>query len=124
MAAFDVFAEGSYVSLETLKKSGQPVATPVWFAKVGEKIYVYSLADAWKVRRVRNNPNVRLAPCDIRGKLTSGWVSASARVVDGEAERDGHAALDRKYLMKRVGGLWARLLGRRHAIILITPVGA
>ncbi|HVF88994.1 MAG TPA: PPOX class F420-dependent oxidoreductase, partial [Blastocatellia bacterium] len=80
-----LFAKEKYLNLETFRKNGTPVDTPVWFAEDRGTFYVYSRADAGKVKRVRNSPRARIAPCDVRGKLKGTWVDAEARVA-GEAE--------------------------------------
>jgi len=119
MAAID--PARSYLNLETYRKSGAAIQTPVWFATDGDgTIYVYSLAKAGKVKRVRNNGKVRIAPCDVRGRLEGDWIDARAVVADPGAAAHGQQLLDRKYWMKRVGNVWSRLLGRRHAVIAIT----
>ena len=83
------FANANYLNLETFRKSGIGVCTPVWFAQAPAQsdamsgpavFYVYSEADAGKVKRVRNNPKVRVAPCDMRGNLRGAWVDARARI--------------------------------------------
>ena len=61
------FTQQRYLNLETYRKTGQPVATPLWFAVDRGVIYAYSLATAGKVKRIRNNPKVRIAPCDGAG---------------------------------------------------------
>src|SRR5437868_1166645 len=47
-----------YISLETFKKSGQGVRTPVWFVLHNSAFYAYTEADSGKVKRIRNNPRV------------------------------------------------------------------
>jgi PPOX class probable F420-dependent enzyme len=112
-----------YLNLETRRKSGVVVATPVWFARQGRRFYVYSLADAGKVKRIRNDPRVRIAPCDIRGRLEGEWHEARAAIVDGDDEVEGHRLLDAKYgWMKKIGNFYRRLTGRARAIIAIDPV--
>ena len=115
------FTNEKYLNLMTFKKDGTGVATPVWFVETGGTIYVYTLADAWKVKRVRNNPKVRIAPCDLRGKLTGEWVDARARIVTGESEAiAAHRLLDKKYgWMKKLGNLFSRLRNRQRAVIAI-----
>src|SRR5262245_56043948 len=100
----------NYVSLETYRKNGSAVATPVWFAEAEPGvIYIYSEADAFKVKRIRNNPAVRIAPCTMRGKVTGQWVAARARIVDDPAEASrAQAILSRKYLLKRLFDLFQR----------------
>ena len=75
-----------YISLETLKKNGQPVKTPVWFVLQDDKLYVYTEADSWKVKRIRNNPRVRVALCTIRGRVTGPWHEGTASIVEGDGE--------------------------------------
>ncbi len=91
------FAGQKYISLETMRKSGQTVATPVWFAEADDVLYAYSVAETGKVKRIRNNPRVRIAPCDMRGKLRGAWVVASARLLDGEEARRANDLLNQKY---------------------------
>ena len=109
-----------YLSLETYRRSGAAVRTPVWFAEAEGALYVYSLANAGKVKRVRVNPRVRVAPCDMRGNVSGEWLEGEACVVEGEEERRGHALLNRKYRpWKTLGDFFSRLRGRRQAILVI-----
>jgi PPOX class probable F420-dependent enzyme len=111
-----------YISLETYRRSGAAVRTPVWFAEADGVLYVYSLADAGKVKRVRANSRARVAPCDLRGNLSGAWLDAEARIVDGDEEKRGHALLNRKYRpWKTLGDFFSRLRGRRQAILAIHP---
>lgn len=114
------FAGEKYLNLETYRRTGVAVATPVWFAQDGARLYVYSLADAGKVKRVRNNAKVRVAPCDLRGKLKGEWVAARARIIEGPEEAHGHRLLDEKYgWAKMFGNFTSRLLNRRRAVLVI-----
>ena len=54
------FDDQNYLSLETFKKTGRGVRTPVWFVVHNDAFYVYTEADSWKVKRIRNNPRVRV----------------------------------------------------------------
>ena len=114
------FARQKYLSLETLRRNGQAVATPVWFAESAGVLYVYSLAESGKIKRIRNNPRVRVAPCDMRGNLKSGWLHATARLLeDDEALRAGDL-LNQKYgWQKRTLDLFARFRPRPRAYIAI-----
>ena len=117
------FATAKYLSVETFRKSGVGVRTPVWFAAdpvVPSTFYLYSEADAGKVKRIRNNPRVRVAPCDIRGKVQGAWVDAHARICQGAEATKGQELLKSKYgLMKRIGDFFSRLRGRTHTILAI-----
>jgi len=113
-----------YVSLVTFRRNGAEVATPVWIAGAGERYFVFSEGRAGKVLRLRNNPAVRLAPCDFRGRLRGGWREGHARIVDDAAMlATAYAALHRKYGWKmKLGDALAKLSGRygRRAMIEIT----
>ena len=72
-----------YISLTTFKRDGTPVSTPVWVVSDdGERLLVWSAAKTWKVRRIRRNANVLLAPANFRGKERGERVPATARVID------------------------------------------
>src|SRR4030095_4649671 len=116
-----LFADEKYLNLETYRKNGTAVATPVWFAEDGAVLYIYSLANAGKVKRIRNTPRVRIAACDIRGNLKGEWVEARARIVDGEDEEvKGHRLLDKKYgVLKKTGNLISSLMNRERVVIAI-----
>lgn len=117
-----LFVGQKYLSLETLRKNGTAVRTPLWFAKAGGVFYLYSLADAGKVKRIRNNPSVRIAPCDIRGKLRGEWVPARARILDGEEAARANAMLDEKYgVIKKIGNIFAKFRPRKRAFLAISP---
>src|SRR5450432_4713756 len=73
-----------YVSLVTLRKNGAEVKTPVWFAEEGGKLYVMTRSDSGKYKRIRNNPQVKLAPCTMRGKITGPDFAATARILPPE----------------------------------------
>ena len=116
------FANKKYLNLETFRKSGVAVATPVWFAENGGVLFVYSLADAGKVKRIRNNPRVRIAPCDMRGKLEGEWIEAQARIIAGLEADEANALLTRKYgLLKRIGNLFSKIMNRKRDVIAIRP---
>ncbi len=78
----------SYVNLATFRKNGNEVRTPVWIAPDGDRLLVYTNATSGKVKRIRNKGRVRLAPCDMRGKLRGDWLDASARMLDDPVELD------------------------------------
>lgn len=75
-------AAARYVNLATRRRNGREVLTPVWMASAGTAYYVFSEAHVGKVKRLRANPQVRLARCDIRGKVLSAWTGATARLID------------------------------------------
>jgi uncharacterized protein len=114
------FTEPRYLNLQTYRRTGQAVATPVWFAIDRDVIYVYSLATAGKVKRIRNNPKVRIAPCDARGTLKGVWVDATARIVDERDAAQAHGLLVAKYgWMKRLADLVRKIRPKPRAVIAI-----
>ena len=109
-----------YLNLETYRRTGQPVATPVWFVVDRGVIYVYSLADAGKVKRIRNNSRVRIAPCDARGGLKGAWVDATARIVDDREALEAQRLVRAKYgWQKRLLDLLRKLRPKPRAVIAI-----
>ena len=88
--------------------------TPVWFAKHGEKFYVFSAARSGKVKRLKNDARTRAAPCGPRGRLRGEWIEGRARRVENPAiERAAYAALLAKYgWQMRVVNFCSRLSGR------------
>jgi uncharacterized protein len=94
------FGGQKYISLETFKKNGQGVKTPVWFVEDNGALYVYTEADSWKVKRIRNNPRVRVAVCNMRGVVKGPWMDATATFVEGEERVAADRLLDKKYFLK------------------------
>jgi uncharacterized protein len=118
--AIGQFANAKYLNLETFRKTGVGVCTPVWFAQESDTFYIYTLPDAGKTKRIRNNPKVRIAPCDMRGNLRGAWVDARARICDVAETARGQGLLRRKYgWMKIVGDFFSRMRGRTQAVIAI-----
>ena len=119
----DQFAGEKYLNVETFRKNGAGVATPVWFAEDGGILYIYSLANAGKVKRIRNNPRVRVMACDVRGKPKGEWVEGRARILDAAESDQAQRLLDKKYgLIKRIGGLFSKLMKRERTTIAIELV--
>jgi hypothetical protein len=127
---FAGFNTHKYLSLETFKKSGEGVRTPIWFAadpRVGldsstAKLYVYTIGDTGKVKRIRNNPRVRIAPCDMRGKVLGELVDARAEIVTGEEAARGMGLLNKKYFpWKQVLGFFALFSRRPRIVIALHP---
>jgi hypothetical protein len=65
---FAMLHDHKFIALATYRKSGEAVVTPVWFTHQDGKLYVWTGASSGKVKRLRNNPRVSLAPSDFSGK--------------------------------------------------------
>jgi len=97
MASRDL-ANERYVNLETFKKDGSGVKTPVWAAGLDGKLVVVTDGTSFKVKRIRNNPKIRLAPCDARGNVRGAWADGEARILEDPAQvARAHEALKKKY---------------------------
>jgi uncharacterized protein len=121
-STFAPLGDHKYISLETFKRNGDGVQTPVWFVLHDGALYVYTEADSWKVKRIRNNPRVRVARCTIRGRVTGPWVDGAASFVEGDERRTADRLLDRKYLMKVLFKWVAKISGRARTMIKIQSV--
>lgn len=121
MTVLDVFKNQSYLNLETTRKSGQAVSTPVWFVERDGALYVRTEAQASKVKRIRNNPQVRIVPCGSRGELKGEWVEASAQLVeDGATSEKINSMLNKKYgLLKAAFDMLGKLNKREYTTIKI-----
>jgi|SRR5580693_7491589 PPOX class probable F420-dependent enzyme len=128
---FTAFAGQKYLNLETLKKSGDGVKTPVWFAAEPSakldsndaKLYVYTIGVSGKVKRIRNNPRVRIAPCTMRGEVRGEWVDARAEIVTGAEAEHGTALLNKKYFpWKQLLAFFAKFGRRGRTVFVIRPV--
>ena len=85
MTDLSQFKNEHHISLETFRKSGVSVKTPVWFAQEGDALYVWTGSAAGKVKRIRNNARVNIAPCQRFGEITGEWMSAHASIDDSDA---------------------------------------
>jgi len=118
------FAKEPYISLETFKKDGNGVKTPVWAAPLDGKLVVMSAGDAFKVKRLRRDPHARVAACDMRGNVRGDWREGTGRVLEDPADvTRAHGALRLKYgWQMAMGDFFARIAGRinKRAYLEIT----
>ena len=127
---FAGFAGQKYLNLETFKKSGEAVKTPVWFAADPSarldsneaKLYVYTVGVSGKVKRIRNNSKVKIARCNMRGDVQGDWVSARAEIVSGAEAAHGMQLLNKKYLpWKQLLDFFASFRKRERTVFAIRP---
>jgi PPOX class probable F420-dependent enzyme len=120
MTLAEEIVRSRYVSLTTYRKDGTPVTTPVWHVPHGAELWIVTEAASGKVKRIRNNPQVRVQPCSVRGTVAPDAPSATgtARLLDGDGTALARKLLARRYIMSRAGNWFARLLRlRRPAMI-------
>tara|TARA_B100000768_G_C11146943_1_gene318592 strand:- start:6 stop:377 length:372 start_codon:yes stop_codon:yes gene_type:complete len=90
--------QAAYFSLATFRKTGVSVETPVWFAGDKTAYYVFSAGQAGKVKRLRNSPKSRIAPCNVIGKVLGDWQQSQAFILTtNEDIQQAHTALIEKY---------------------------
>jgi uncharacterized protein len=115
-----------YLNLETYRKSGVSVRTPVWFAispdtqrSDAPKLYVYSTTTSGKAKRIRRSNVVKVAPGNMRGTVTGQWVDGRAELVTGDEFDRGMRLLDRKYRpWKQLLGVFSRLFGPNQRVVI------
>lgn len=95
-----------YISLATFRKNGTAVYTPVWFAEENGHLYVMTSGKSGKCKRIRNNPQVKIAPCTMRGKITGPESSARVRSLSPEDFQRARRLINAKYWLARVPFLW------------------
>jgi uncharacterized protein len=105
----DELGAGKYLLVTSYRKNGTPVATPVWVVRDADALGVWTSADSWKVKRIRNRADVLVGPCDLRGNPTGDQVPATAEICDAATTGRYRQLIGRKY------GLTGRLtlLGSR-----------
>jgi PPOX class probable F420-dependent enzyme len=95
------FEDQEFLSLETFRKNGIGVKTTVWFAQEGDTLCIWTVGDSGKIKRIRNNPRVNIAPCKRFGEVTGEWMAAQASVNDSAA-----AVRHVEVLLSRKVGFW------------------
>lgn len=105
--SFDQLKHEKYISLVTFRKDGTAVATPVWFAEREGRLYVMTRSDSGKVKRLRRNAQVRVAPATIRGSVTGAAVEGTARVLLEHEWTIPRALIRKKYVLARLP-IWSR----------------
>ncbi len=103
----DEIADARYISLTTFTRDGAPKAPPVWITGADGTYRFYTGADSWKIKRLRNDPNVEIRVCDMRGKVDPHTTvhRGAAHVLD-----DANALTDVKHAVLRKYGWQARLV--------------
>ncbi|MHC0429988.1 PPOX class F420-dependent oxidoreductase [Streptomyces sp. O3] len=91
-AALAPFVKQYTVLLTSHKRDGSGVGTPVNIAVEGDHAYIRTYAKAWKVKRMRNNPEVEIAPSTLRGAPTGPEIKARVRLLDRDSPESKHAA--------------------------------
>ena len=99
------FLDQKYINLETYKNDGTPIRTPVWFVIDNDLIYVITREETGKVKRIKNNQNVRIVPCSFKGEPKNEWIRGKAEKITDEGSQKAIKLRKKKY------GMFARLTG-------------
>lgn len=103
-------AAGKYLLVTSYRRNGTPVATPVWVVRDGASLGVWTAADSFKVKRIRNCAGVLVGPCDLRGNPTGDQTPATAEIADPATTARYRTLIARKYgLLGRLTLLGSRL---------------
>ena len=101
----DQFLDQKYINLETYKKDGTPIRTPVWFVIDNDLIYVITRDSTGKVKRLKNNQDVQIVSFSFKGEPNNEWIKGKAEKITGE---EADIAIK---LRKKKYGMFARLSG-------------
>jgi len=102
----------TFIALETFRKNGDGIITPVWVTGEKDKLYVWTNLESWKVKRIQNNNHIRICESDARGNPKSEWLDATAQVLDSD-----NALKKTKSLFRSKYGIQFRmfsLMGRKR----------
>ncbi|MCK4383417.1 MAG: PPOX class F420-dependent oxidoreductase [Candidatus Lokiarchaeota archaeon] len=91
-----------YINLTTYRKNGEGVSTPVIFAEKNDKIYVETQSTTYKVARIKNNPKVKIAPCNMIGKGVGQYLEGKVRILSNLEQDVAIEALKKKYFRYRI----------------------
>ena len=121
--AITILQGSQCLNLTTFRANGAPVVTTVWFALANDHVYVWTAKQSGKVKRIRNNPTVEIAPSTHLGKPRGPAITASARLLSVGEQHVAEQLLNTKYgWQKQFFALIWRLKGQEHIYIEITPM--
>ncbi|MEU9348332.1 PPOX class F420-dependent oxidoreductase [Streptomyces sp. NPDC048278] len=93
----DRLGAGKYLLVTSYRKDGTPVPTPVWVVRDGDALGVWTVADSFKVKRIRRRADVTVGPCDVRGNPSGDPVPATAEITDAATAARYRGLIARKY---------------------------
>lgn len=104
--------EEAYIAVTTFRRDGTPVPTPVWVAPDGEALMIWTVADSGKVKRIRRDGKVTVAPCTVRGVPTGDAVPGHATILDSAGGRTARELIKRKYGLRGRLFVWVSVRRR------------
>ena len=97
MSTLSSLKDTKTILLTTYKRDGTPVDTPVSIAFDGDRAFFRSYDKAWKTKRLRHNPKVKVAPATVKGTTTGPAIEARATLLEGEQAKVAARALARRH---------------------------
>ena len=119
--AFEQFDRHTYLNLETFRKSGEGVRTPVWFLQDGESLYVRTEDRSGKVKRIRRNSQVKVVPSDGRGTPLGEWEGGQASLVEGGDAARINGLMAKKYRSKWMFDILGQIRRAKYVVIVVRP---
>jgi len=120
MDSLNAFTNQQYMNLQTFRKSGEGVSTPVWFIALDNELCFTTEAASGKVKRMRRDPRVRVAPCKVNGEMLGDWHDGQARFLSAEEIPAVEKAYSRKYgFQKMFFDLFGRARRQQRIFIAI-----
>ncbi|WP_459546794.1 PPOX class F420-dependent oxidoreductase [Nocardia sp. X0981] len=113
--ALGAVGTADYVLLTTFRKDGTPVPTPLWAVAEDGKLYVWTVTDSWKVKRLRRDPAVTLQPCDYKGTPRGEVLHGTGRILDADETARVRRLIRRKYRLTGPLVMLGSLLRRGRA---------
>jgi PPOX class probable F420-dependent enzyme len=120
---FSRFQPGKYINIETYRRSGEGVRTPVWFVESGGALFILTRGDSGKVKRLRHNKAVQVAMCKMDGTVISDWEPGEASFVETEdAVKNIKSLFDDKYgAVSRLTNIFSRMQRKKRVFIKVVP---
>jgi uncharacterized protein len=112
---FEGYLDEKFIVLETYRKTGEAVKTPVWFVIDNDILFIRTYSDSGKAKRLRRNPRARLALSTFRGEPRGDWVEVEIRPASSQESQRIENMMQKKYgIQKRFTDFRAKILGKRY----------
>lgn len=102
MANLEMYKKEQYINVETYRKTGVGVKTPVWFVEYNGEMCFTTEPQSGKVKRMHNNPKVNIAACKMDGTVTGEWLPAAVRFMQGDEIKIVDKLYSKKYGLMKV----------------------
>ena len=117
----EAFRASPCMSLRSFRKDGTPVDTPTWCVPIEGRLCCYTDDRTYKIKRMRREPRIEVAACDVWGRRSTDWYRGRCQVVTEPNERERvFTTLRAKYKINYDMSLWGSyLVGRiKHRVVL------